>query len=85
MPLVQRGSSLIEGANIEPQSIFNRINLNSYQKNSVFGPVRAVPGYNKLLFPYHEFNIIADYTASIDGQNYKVVVRYFMYSNMSRV
>ena len=50
----------------------NTLNLNSYQKNSVFGPVRAVPGYNKLLFPYHEFNIIADYTASIDGQNYKV-------------
>ena len=48
------------------------IKLSSPISNSVTGPTRAVPGYNKLLFPYHEFNNILDYSNSIDGSKYKV-------------
>ena len=50
----------------------NSINLSDYSQNSVIGPTRAVPGYDKLLFPYHEFNNILDFSTSIDGIKYKV-------------
>ena len=50
----------------------NIIKLNEPNYNSVYGPTRAVPGYKKLLFPYHEYSIISDYKSAIDGQPYKV-------------
>jgi len=50
----------------------NYINLANISNNNITGPTRAVPGYDKLLFPYHEFNNILDFSTSIDGIKYKV-------------
>ena len=57
-----------KGFSYEP----NYIPLTNYNSNTVDEPVRAVPGYNKLLFPYHEFNIVKNYSSNLNGTNLDV-------------